>query len=1471
MKKGFYSRRLIAALMAALLSVNSLPVTVLAEETDLAGQSQVEAVMESDTEGSDLAEESQEESVTEETSTEETEDVLQSEEQSYELVDSGTCGENVTWTLDSEGLLTITGTGDMTNYTSSSECPWYSESASIVSIVVGDDVTNIGNYAFENLGNLTTATLGSSVTTIGESAFYSCSSLISINIPDNAKTIERGAFYGCRSLESIAIPDSVTTIGGSTFYGCSSLTSVNIPNGVTRIGWGMFYGCSGLTNIAIPKNVEYIENDAFSYCSNLSEINFECSVPVIWDESFYQVTATAYYPANDTSWTEDVRKNYGGTLTWKAYDRNVIDSGTCGENVTWTLEQNGVLTISGTGEMADYSEADQWSWYEVRDQIVSIVIKNGVENIGNNAFYSFSNLTSVDISDSVISIDSGAFEYCSSLEEIDIPSSMCYIADDAFLGCTSLKAINVEEGTINYSSKDGVLFSGSKTLIYCPGAGRQEYIIPEGTLDIGEYAFSDCSDLTSVEIPNSVTEIGSYAFAGCSSLKEIVIPSRVISIGQGAFNNCGGLKTITFEGLAPEFTEKVFDGVAADVYYPADDASWTEEVRQDCGGTLTWISYEAKDIIDSGTCGGKLAWKVERNGVLSITGTGAMTDYLWEVKAPWHAYGKHIVSIVIDNGVTNIGDYAFYGFSKMTEMNIPDSVTKIGDSAFQACVGLTAINIPNEVTDIGTFAFCRCSSLTSIDIPSKVRNIGDDAFYRCRNLSVVNVEEENERYYSKEGALFAKNEPTYGLILIYCPGNGRERYIIPDGVITIDSSAFCDCTSLTNVEISDSVICIKDRAFDGCRSLSSINIPSSVTYVGDYAFADCTNLSNITFEGSIPDIKEASFSDVTAIAYYPENDLSWTEEERVDYGGTLTWESYISDKDTNSGTCGENVFWRLDKNGCLIISGNGEMSEYNWEKHSPWYLKRKDVTSIVIENGVTYIGCYAFENLYNLKNVEIPNSVSVIGWNAFSGCSNLKNVEIPDSVYQIGTYAFGDCESLEKVVIGSSVNIVQWGVFNGCSSLKNITFEGSAPDFEEIVFDGVTATVYYLANDSSWTEEVRQNYGGTLTWVAKDSKSEEKELTIIQQPESVTGKLGETAVFTVEAEGDGVTYQWQYCNNGSSTWKNSSMTGSTTNSIEVKITKGRIGQKYRCIIQDNRDNKLVSEEALIMLAEEKELAITKQPESATGKIGETAVFTVEAEGEGVTYQWQYCNSGSSAWKNSSMTGSTTNSIEVKITKGRIGQRYRCILKDSKGNKLTTEEAQIIQAEEKKLAVIQQPESVTGKIGERAVFTVEAEGEGVTYQWQYCNSGSSAWKNSSMTGSTTNSIEVKITKGRIGQKYRCILKDSKGNKLATEEAQIKLAEEKELAIVKQPESVTGKVGGTAVFTVEAEGEGVTYQWQYCNSGSTSWANSKMTGFDTNSIEVKITKGRIGQKYRCILKDSKGNKLTTEEAQIIQAEK
>ena len=1161
MKKGFKSPKLMAILMAVLMSVNSMPVTAFADEADFEELEQSESVMERETEEETLTEESQEEVVEEESAAEETVEEeadidLQNEEESQteeETENSGTCGENLIWTLDDAGVLTISGTGQMTRYYDEEECPWYSIREKIVSVVIEDGVTSIGTRAF----------------------------------------------YGCSNLYSVKMPDSVTKVGGYAFYNCSNLAEINLPDGVDDISYYVFYNCSSLTEIVIPKNVSEVAWRAFEGCSSLRNVTFKGFAPGFDADSFNGVTATVHYPGNDSSWTEYVGKNFAGNLTWEPYTAELVGySGTCGENATWTLDREGLLTISGTGAMENYDDINNRApWHSKARYIVSASIEDGVTSIGSHAFENCDQLTNIEMSDSVASIGDYAFEYCSSLTYIDLSSGVQQIKLTAFTSCDSLSAINVAEANENYTSVDGVLFdSAMTTVIFYPRAGKEEYTIPNGVEKIGDSAFNHCKELRSIEIPNSVTSIEACAFKSCG-LYSINIPISVTSIGRYAFDECSSLFNVEMSQSLLFIGDYAFN---------------------DCSN-LTSI-----EIPDS----------------VSFIG-----DYVF-------SNCSSLESIKIPDNFTTIEEGTFFGCSSLQSIEIPDSITDIEPSAFKSCSGLEHVEIPEGVTNIGYSAFAFCSSLESVGIPASVTTIGDSAFDKCSSLKAINVAEANKNYASKEGILFDAAVTT---LILYPSCMEKTVYTIPNGITTIGS-----------------------RAFSGCKELISIEIPSSVGYIGESAFWECSNLAEITFNGSAPNF------------------------------------------------------------------GDG------------------------------------------------------------------------------GSDAFYD----------------------------------------------VTATAYYPADDPSWTEEVRKNYAGTITWVAKGSETEEKELTILQQPESVTGKIGETAVFTVEAEGDGITYQWQYCNSGSSTWKNSSMTGFTTNSIEVKITKGRVGQKYRCILKDSRDNKLISEEAQIMLAESKELAITKQPESVTGKIGGTAVFTVGAEGDGLTYQWQYCNSDSSIWKTSSMTGADTSSIEVKITKGRIGQKYRCILKDSKGNKLTTEEAQIIQAEEKKLAVIQQPESVTGKIGDIATFTVEAEGEGVTYQWQYCNSGSSTWKNSSMTGSTTNSIEVKITKGRIGQKYRCILKDSKGNKLTTEEAQIKLAEEKELAIIKQPESVIGKVGETAVFTVEAEGEGVTYQWQYCNNGSTSWANSKMTGYDTNSIEVKITKGRVGQKYRCILKDSKGNNLTTEEAQIIQ---
>ena len=188
-------------------------------------------------------------------------------------VASGTCGDNLTWTLDDQGILSIFGSGAMEDY-SRDTMPWYEHRSSIKSVEIPDGVTSIGTYAFGWCDGLTSITIPDGVTSIGDHAFVRCESLTSITIPDGVTSIGDHAFIFCTSLTSVTIPDGVTSIGDSTFYGCQNLTSVTIPSSVTSIGNLAFDGCSALTEITIPDSVTSIGNQAFDFCRNLTSITF---------------------------------------------------------------------------------------------------------------------------------------------------------------------------------------------------------------------------------------------------------------------------------------------------------------------------------------------------------------------------------------------------------------------------------------------------------------------------------------------------------------------------------------------------------------------------------------------------------------------------------------------------------------------------------------------------------------------------------------------------------------------------------------------------------------------------------------------------------------------------------------------------------------------------------------------------------------------------------------------------------------------------------------------------------------------------------------------------------------------------------------------------------------------------------------------------------------------------------------------
>ena len=278
---------------------------------------------------------------------------------------------------------------------------------------------------------------------------------------------------------------------------------------------------------------------------------------------------------------------------------------------------------------------------------------------------------------------------------------------------------------------------------------------------------------------------------------------------------------------------------------------------------------------ESGTCGDNLTWDLT-DGVLTINGSGDMTDWPWYPDVPWYSYRESITSVTIGNSVTSIGINAFNECTSMTSITIPHSVTSIGNDAFCYCKGLTdvtignsvtsiginafyectsmtSITIPNSVTSIGAQAFYGCSGLTSVTIPNSVTSIGERAFWGCYGLTSVVVKNGNIVYDSRENCNAIIETATNTLI------TGCQNTTIPSSVTSIGSGAFRYCSGLTSVTIPNSVTSIGDAAFYECISLTSIKIPNSVTSIGNNAFADCSGLTSITCEAANPPTCDGSY------------------------------------------------------------------------------------------------------------------------------------------------------------------------------------------------------------------------------------------------------------------------------------------------------------------------------------------------------------------------------------------------------------------------------------------------------------------------------------------------------------------------------------------------------------------------------------------------------------------------------------
>ncbi len=541
---------------------------------------------------------------------------------------------------------------------------------------------------------------------------------------------------------------------------------------------------------------------------------------------------------------------------------------------------------------------------------------------------------------------------------------------------------------------------------------------------IGNAAFSNCVDLTSVVIPNSVQSINAETFNGCSGLVNVTIPNSIIKIGDNAFKDCSSLTSVFIPNSVTDISYNAFWGCSGLVSIKVDSNNQVYDSRDNCNA----IIETASNMLFLGC-----------------------------------------KNTIIPNSVTSIG-MAFYNCSGLTSINIHNSITSISGLAFAGCTNLESVNWNaincNDFSDdygpfsglsnIKTFSFGEevehipanlCAGLTglaSVIIPNSVSSVGKRAFLNCSGLANITI---------------GNSVASFG-IFAFASCSSLTNVTLPSSVTTITEGLFMDCSNLKSVTIPNSITSIEKRVFDGCGSLTSITIPNSVSSIGEDSFRNCIGLTTVYWNAKNCkgfSSTSAPFRGIGIKSFFIGEEVECLPSYLCKGLSELT-SITISNSVTSIGYGVFHECWGLTS--MKVESGNHVYDSRNncnaiiETTNNMLFLGCKNT---IIPNSVTSIGGSAFYNCKGLISISIPNSVINIGGSSFYGCSDLTNVTLGNSVITIGEYAFKECNGLKSIIIPNSVNTIKGGAFRDCTSMTSVTIGNSVTTIGNAIFMGCRA------------------------------------------------------------------------------------------------------------------------------------------------------------------------------------------------------------------------------------------------------------------------------------------------------------------------------------------------------------------------------------------------------------------------------
>ncbi len=970
---------------------------------------------------------------------------------------SGKCGDDAYWNLYKNGTLKIYGTGAIRDYLykKNTTSPWYSNRKSINRILINKGISSIGNYAFYECTKLESVTIPEGVLQIGANAFESCTNLSSITIPDSVVSIVFGssAFIGCINLSEISIsnensvfsslygnlynkdkttiiqyalgkkstsftlPDSVRTIGMAAFRECNNLKNITLTENVESFGESAFNSCSNLTDFIIPNRITKIGRFVFQNCTSLRSITIPKSVSWIEEYAFDGCISLTdiYYNGSEEDWN-NLRIDsvnwplFNATIHYNYYPYSVdLSSPSLSLDIgeTETLIAN-VLPSNTTHKTVTWSSSNA---------SVATVNNGKVTAVSTGTTTITAKTTNGLVANCIVTVNQNE----ATAIALSKTSVSINIGDSEFL-IASITPSNTIDKTVTWSSSNVSVATVNNGTVTAKSSGTAKI-----TAKTSNGLIATC---TVTVTPKTIAATGITLNKSSLSL----IKGKSEQLNATVTPNNATDKSVTWYSHSPSIASVSSDGVVT-ALTPGTaiiKARISNGVEASCYITVTSISWTLDD------------------GTLTISGNGPIENNAFAARSD-------IKKVIIQNGVTGIGEYAFYNSKNIESVSIGNNVKEIGYRAFLQCDKLKSITIGSNVESIGESAFYNCPELTSISIPSSVTNIGNYAFYHCLKLKTISISD-NISHLGREvfyNTAFYNNESNW---------NNNALYLNKYLVHVKDSVS-------GSYQIKNGTICIADRVFGGCETLTEVNVPNSVLYLGNWTFDGCTNLKKVTLGNQVKSIGYDTFSECTSLE-------SLSIPSSVTSIGDFAFsccESLTNIVIPNSVTfLGERAF--LYCSGLKSVTLGNSIPNIEFET----FEGCTSLTNITFGNNIQTIGEYAFRECSSIKSIVIPDSVITIEESAFDNCTNLESIKMGKKTKTIGAYSFWCCDSLSTVYIGTSVTEIGKGAFGQSSKLQDVYYDGSESQWKKISIDSnneylLNATIHFKTAEQIEVTDVSLN------------------------------------------------------------------------------------------------------------------------------------------------------------------------------------------------------------------------------------------------------------------------------------------------------------------------------------------------------------------------------------------------------------